>query len=392
SWTPGFTQAGAYNVTFIASDGNLADSELVAITVFDAGNQRPVLAPIGAKSVDEGQNLIFRFSASDPDASIPAFIIQNVPANASFVDSGNGGGSFTFNPTFFQAGTYNVRFIATDGSLTDTELVAITVNNVNRKPVWTAIGNKVTNEGQLLAFNVSATDPDLTIPVLSVSGLPSGAVFVDSLNGRGRFTWTPTFTQAGVYNTRFLASDGQLVDTQNVTITVNDVGNQRPVLAPIGAKSTNENQLLQFRISATDPDSDPLTLSAVGAPTGAVFVDSTNGAGSFAWTPNFLQSGTYNVTFIAGDATLADSEVVTITVNNVNRAPVLNAIGAKSTNENQLLQFRISASDPDLTTPVLSAVGLPSGATVVDSLNGAGSFSWTPSFTQAGSYNVTFIA
>ncbi|HXF49424.1 MAG TPA: Ig-like domain-containing protein, partial [Verrucomicrobiae bacterium] len=392
SWTPGFTQAGTYNVTFIASDGNLADSEIVAITVFDAGNQRPVLAPIGAKSADEGQNLTFGFSATDPDATIPAFIIQNVPANASFVDSGNGRGSFTFNPDFFQAGTYNVRFIATDGALTDTELVAITVNNVNRKPVWIAIGNKVTNEGQLLAFNVSASDPDLTIPVLSVSGLPSGAVFVDSLNGRGRFTWTPTFTQAGVYNTRFLASDGQLVDTQNITITVNDVGNQRPVLAPIGAKSTNENQLLSFRISATDPDTDPLTLSAVGLPSGAVFVDSTNSAGSFSWTPSFTQSGSYNVTFIAADASLSDSEVVTITVNNINRAPVFAAIGAKSTNEGQLLSFRVSATDPDLTTPVLSAVGLPSGATFVDSLNGAGSFGWTPSFTQAGSYNVTFIA
>ncbi|MCI0596191.1 MAG: Ig-like domain-containing protein, partial [candidate division Zixibacteria bacterium] len=392
SWTPGFTQAGTYNVTFIASDGSLADSEVVTITVFDAGNQAPVLAPIGAKSVDEGQNLTFRFSATDPDGTIPAFIIQNVPVNASFVDSGNGAGSFTFNPSFFQAGIYNVRFIATDGSLTDTELVAITVNNVNRKPVWTTIGDKVTSEGQLLAFNVSASDPDLTVPVLSVAGLPSGAVFVDSLNGRGRFSWTPTFTQAGVYNTKFLASDGELVDTQNVTITVNDVGNQRPVLAAIGAKSTNENQLLQFRISATDPDSDPLTLSAVGLPSGAVFVDSTNSAGSFTWTPTFFQAGTYNVTFIASDATLADSEVVTITVNNVNRAPVLNAIGAKSTNENELLQFRVSASDPDLTVPVLSTVGLPTGATFVDSANGAGSFSWTPSFTQAGSYNVTFIA
>ena len=45
--------------------------------------------------------------------------------------------------------------------------------------------------------------------------------------------------------------------------------------------------------------------------------------------------------------TLGDGEVVTITVNNVNRAPVLNPVGAKSTNENQLLQFRISSSDPD---------------------------------------------
>ncbi|HXF49601.1 MAG TPA: Ig-like domain-containing protein [Verrucomicrobiae bacterium] len=392
TFSPNFIQAGSYNVTFIASDGGLADSELVVITVFEAGNQAPVLAPIGAKSVLENQNLTFGVSASDADSTIPAYIVQNVPLNASFTDSGNGRGSFTFNPDFFQAGTYNVRFIATDGSKSDTELVAITVNNVNRKPVWSPIGNRVTTEGQLLAFNVSASDPDLTIPALSLVGLPSGASFVDSLNGRGRFSWTPTFTQSGAYNLRFLASDGDLIDTQNVTVTVNEGGNQRPVLAPIGAKSTNENQLLSFTINATDADATIPVLSAVSLPSGAVFVDSANGRGSFSWTPTFFQAGGYNVTFVASDGALADSEVVSITVNNVNRPPVLAAIGSKNSNENQLLQFRVSAADPDLTTPSLSAVGLPSGAAFIDSLNGAGSFAWTPSFVQSGAYNVTFIA
>ncbi|HEU4437237.1 MAG TPA: Ig-like domain-containing protein, partial [candidate division Zixibacteria bacterium] len=391
TFSPNFIQAGSYNITFVASDGGLADSELVVITVFEAGNQAPVLAPIGAKSVAENQNLTFGVSASDADSTIPAYVVQNVPLNASFTDSGNGRGAFTFNPDFFQAGTYNVRFIATDGSKSDTELVAITVNNVNRKPVWSPIGNRVTTEGQLLAFNVSATDPDLTIPALSVIGLPSGASFVDSLNGRGRFSWTPTFTQSGTYNLRFLASDGDLIDTQNVTITVNESGNQAPVLTAIGAKTTNENQLLNFNISATDPDASTPVLSAVGLPSGAVFVDSLNGRGNFSWTPSFFQAGSYNVTFVASDGALADSEVVAITVNNVNRAPVLASIGSKNTNENQLLQFRVSAADPDLTVPSLSAVGLPSGASFIDSLNGAGSFAWTPSFVQSGAYNVIFI-
>ncbi|MCI0406569.1 MAG: Ig-like domain-containing protein, partial [candidate division Zixibacteria bacterium] len=392
SFSPNFIQAGSYNVRFIASDGDLADSELVVITVFEAGNQAPVLAPIGVKSVAENQNLTFGVSAADPDSTIPAYVVQNVPLNASFTDSGNGRGSFTFNPDFFQAGTYNVRFIVTDGSKADTEVVAVTVNNVNRKPVWSPIGNRATNEGQLLAFNVSASDPDLTIPALSVVGLPSGASFVDSLNGRGRFSWTPNFTQGGVYNVQFLASDGDLADTQSITITVNEGGNQGPVLAAIGTKSTSENQLLTFNVSATDPDATIPILSAFGLPTGAVFVDSLNGRGNFSWTPSFFQAGSYNVTFVASDGILADSEVVTITVNNVNRAPVLAAIGSKNTNENQLLQFRVSAADPDLTVPSLSAVGLPSGAAFIDSLNGAGSFAWTPSFVQSGVYNTTFIA
>ena len=41
----------------------------------------------------------------------------------------------------------------------------------------------------------------------------------------------------------------------------------------------------------------------------------------FNFSPNFTQAGVINVTFIASDGVLADSEVVAITVNNVNRAP-----------------------------------------------------------------------
>ena len=37
-------------------------------------------------------------------------------------DSANGAASFTFNPDFTQAGAYNVAFVASDGSLADTEI------------------------------------------------------------------------------------------------------------------------------------------------------------------------------------------------------------------------------------------------------------------------------
>ncbi|HEU4436587.1 MAG TPA: Ig-like domain-containing protein, partial [candidate division Zixibacteria bacterium] len=388
-WTPSFTQSGAYNVRFIASDGSLADSEVIVISVNNV-NAPPVLAAIGAKTVTENQLLSFRISASDVDGTIPGLSAVGVPSGATFVDSANGAGSFRWTPSFTQAGSYKVIFIATDAVLADSEVVTITVNESgNQRPVLAPIGAKVTDENQLLAFNISATDADLTTPALTAAGLPSGATFVDSLNGRGRFTWTPTFFQAGSYSVTFIASDGTLADSELVAITVNNI-NRPPVLNTIGNKTTNENQLLQVRVSSTDPDLTAAVLSTVGLPSGAAFVDSANGAGSFSWTPSFAQAGSYNVTFIASDGSMADSELIAVVVNNVNRAPVLNAIGSKVTNENQLLQFRISATDPDGTVPTFSTVGLLAGATFVDSLNGAGSFSWTPSFTQSGNYNVTF--
>ena len=73
-------------------------------------------------------------------------------------------------------------------------------------------------------------------------------------------------------------------------------------------------------------------------------------AGAFSWTPTFAQAGNYNVTITVtdnGSPAASDFEIVTITVGNVNRPPVLAPIGAKTVNEGQLLTFTVTATDPD---------------------------------------------
>ena len=84
-----------------------------------------------------------------------------------------------------------------------------------------------------------------------------------------------------------------------------------------------------------------------------------------------------------------DFEAITVTVGEVNSAPVLAAIGFKSIDEGVQLTFTASATDVDLPTQVLtySATGLPSGA----SISGAGVFSWTPTGSQGSvtAYQIT---
>ncbi|MBI5266919.1 MAG: tandem-95 repeat protein, partial [candidate division Zixibacteria bacterium] len=390
TFSPNFTQSGIYNVSFIASDGALADTQFVAITVNQI-NLKPVLASIGAQTVDEGQILAFRVSATDPDATIPVLMALSLPPNASIVDSLNGAGSLRFTPDFTQAGVYNVSFVAFDGALADTQIVAITVNNVNRKPVITPIGAQTIAENQTLNLRVLSSDPDGTIPTLAVLGLPLNAVFADSLNGAGGFTFTPDNSQSGIYNVRFVASDGGLADTITVQITVNNT-NLKPALAVPGPQSVNEGLALAFRVSGTDPDATIPSLSALNLPANATFFDSLNGAGSLSFSPDFTQAGIYNVSFVASDGALADTQLVAITVNDVNRKPLLTVPGPQTVNEGLALAFRVSASDPDGTISVLSTTGVPLNATFVDSLNGAGSLSFSPDFAQAGAYTITLVA
>jgi len=175
--------------------------------------QAPTLNPIGNKTTNENQELSFKISATDPDGDELSFSVSNRPAGATFQDQ-----TFTWTPTYEQAGTYNLTFTVSDGSLTDTGTITITVYNVNRAPVLDSIGNKSVDENQELSFQVSATDPDGNNLSYSIQNKPSGATFSNRT-----FTWTPSYTQSGTYNLTFTVSDQEYTDQETITITVNDV-------------------------------------------------------------------------------------------------------------------------------------------------------------------------
>jgi len=123
------------------------------------------------------------------------------------------------------------------------------------------------------------------------------------------------------------------------------------VLASIGDKSINEEEVLTFTVNASDPHDDPangLTLSATGLPSGATFNPTT---GVFSWTPTEAQQGSYaGVTFTVTDdgaGNLTDSETIVITVNEVNNAPVANG-DAASTSENTGVSVDVLSNDTDV--------------------------------------------
>ena len=203
-------------------------------------------------------------------------------------------------------------------------LVGAFTYSANSAPVLAAIGPQTLTEGALLNFVATATDADLTPPVMTASPLPGTATYTDHGDGTATFNWQTDYFSSGVYNVTFYATDAvtsTLVDSEVVTITVNEAGNQLPVLATIGPKSTTENVQLAFTVNATDIESTPV-LTTTTLPTGATFVDHNDGSGDFSWTPDFTQAGSYNVTFYATDDSAAvDSEVVTITVNDAGDQP-----------------------------------------------------------------------
>ncbi len=389
-FNPDFTQAGSYTVRIIAHSTTLVDTELVSITVTNI-DRPPAITPITPQTVAEGARLNVRVTAIDPDNDSLSLTAEQLPINAVFADSGKGIGGLAFNPDFTQAGSYSVRIIARSTTLVDTELVSITVTNTDRAPVITPVTPQTVAEGGHLAVRVTASDPDGDLITLIAQQLPLNASFVDSTGGRGGLVFNPDFTQAGSYTVRIIANSTTLVDTELVSITV--TGSDRPpVITPVTPQTVAEGGNLTVRITATDPDGDPITFIAQQLPLNATFTDSTGGVGRLVFNPDFTQAGSYTVRIIANSTTLADTELVSITVTNTDRPPVITPITPRTVAEGGHLAVRVTATDPDGDLITLVAQQLPLNATFVDSTGGIGGLVFNPDFTQAGSYAVRIIA
>jgi VCBS repeat-containing protein len=206
--------------------------------------------------------------------------------------------------------------VASDGALSATATVAITVTAVNDAPVAGDDAYTTTEDVVLTvaAPGVLGNDSDADgDPLTAVLAVPPahGALTLDAA---GAFVYTPTLNWSGADAFTYVASDGVLTATATVGITVTAV-NDAPVAAD-DAYTTTEDVVLTVAAPGvlgndSDVDGDPLTAVLAAPPAhGAVALDA---AGAFVYTPTLNWSGVVTFTYRANDG-LADSNPATVTI------------------------------------------------------------------------------
>lgn len=384
------------------SGSNIKPGGVTAITpdLFFASLSSPAnrapSATSATVSLDEDTSKVIFLTAGDPDGN-PIRYIVTPPANGTL--SGVAPNLiYTPNPNY--NGTDNFTFRVNDGKAdSNTAVVALTINAINDPPVLSVPGPQTVKKNTNLTFEVSATDVD-TGQTISISApvRPSGSSFIEPSR---RFTWTPNCTQAGSYTVTFVAVDNgspiPLSDSKTVQITVTE-DNCAPSLILPAPQTVNEGQTLNFNVSAIDPENNAVTLSAANLPQGSSFTAST---GQFIWTPSCTQAGGYLLSFTAtdnGNPSRSETRTLSITVNNVSVPPTISVPqDTYNISEGQQVVFTITAlqgcQNQNLT---INTGNLPPGAVLGDLVpNGprvSREFRWTPNFTQAGSYPITFTA
>ena len=358
-------------------------------------NNPPTLAVIEDQTIDELKTLSITPVASEPDGDAFYFTINNLPEGASF-DSSKG--FINWTPTYEESGVYKDITLTviedTDTKLSASRTFSISVNHVNRPPIMAQVADTNVAENVMLTFNVKeGEDPDKEDKgklKYKAENLPEGAVF-DPVTRK--FTWTPTYEQSGIYTIDFVIEDpvGAL-DRDASTITVHHV-DRKPQIVAIESTTFNENEKYTIQAKGSDPDKEDqnaISFKAENLPQGASFDVATQ---VLNWMPTYDQAGVYkDVLVIMTAGKLSDTTMFDLTVNHVNRPPVLNAIASQSVNENNELKFSVSGNDGDVEDEgklTFSAINLPIGALFNgDSL----AFTWIPTYEQSGEYDdPTFI-
>ena len=279
-------------------------------------------------------------------------------------------------------------------------------NANDNAPVFTSPATASLEENQTAAYTAQATDADGDPLMYSLSGTDAGLFTIDATTGAVSFISAPDFEAPGsgtgdnVYDITVTASDGTSSTDQAVTITVTDVDddtNTPPVFTSSATASLEENQTAVYTAQATDADGDTLMYSLSGTDAGLFTIDATTGAVSFINPPDFEAPGdaggdnAYDITVTASDGTGSTDQAVTITVTDVNDAPVFSSPATATAAENQRLAYTATATDAENDPLSYSLSGTDAALFTIDPATGAVSFIEAPDFENpddAGGDNV----
>ena len=329
TFTPAPNFSGSGTASYMASNTK-HDVGPATITINVTPSQDPPNANDDTITVveDTPTNVTAAILANDADPDGDTVSVTGVSNASGGVASGTNSITFTPDPNLCGpgAGSFDYAVAATGG--TDSAHVTVNITCVDDPPHAVndnASGTEDTDV-QILESALVANDTDPENDTLSVSGV-SGASGGSVSRSGGTVTFTPDANLCGnnAASFNYTVDDGNGgQDTGHVTIDLTCV--QDPPHAVNDTKSGTEDTDVVFDASDlaandTDPDNDPLTVTAVDNASGGT-VDLTSGTVTFTPDANACGNGEGSFDYTVDDGNgNTDTGTVTIDLDCVNDAP-----------------------------------------------------------------------
>lgn len=262
--------------------------------------------------VTEEELVALDFKAIDPDGDSLDYEF-NEPLNAQG----------RWQTQIGDEGRYLTTVTVSDGKLSTSEDVLIIVARANRAPTIECPESFSADEGELLYVDCNIFDEEGDDILISYEGWSTSS------------SKKTTFDDAGEYTVLLRASDGNKESTHEVKVVINNV-NRAPVLEALEDMTVMETTTIRLVPIVEDPDGDEVMLS-FSKPVGEDGV----------WVTDDGDAGTYEVEVLVTDGSATATETFTLTVTQINTAPVLKRIADIVVDEGDSIVLPVNAYDPE---------------------------------------------
>jgi RHS repeat-associated protein len=372
---------GLYPIAITVTDPYGAESIQrydLAVNASDV-NRPPQILSNPSGQIERGKTFVHSIAAFDPDNDPISFGIVGPPLGMTLDASG----TLRWTPTLVQLGTTIFTLAASDGSLTRTRNVTLTVANhpSNDAPQFTTQPPAGGLVGKSYIYDANAFDPEGDTLRFELLSSPDGMT-IDARSGI--VDWKPNANQAGFHPIRLRVSDmrgGSAIQSDTI-----DVGlvNRPPVISSSPVTSSPINKPYHYPVRVSDADGDAVRFR-LGNQTTAVGIDLEidSNTGLLSWTPKSL--GTYTLEVIATDIhglQAIQTFEMTVVDSNANQPPQITSTPPLTAEVGVQYAYDLHAIDPDsslLTYRLITPTSIPPNASFDPT---TGLLLWTPTVDQ----------
>ncbi|MFT5526170.1 MAG: hypothetical protein ACI9HK_004143 [Pirellulaceae bacterium] len=310
----------------------LSNTSTVSVTVAGANDAPEIsqgVGPVAVTMSEDGSPTAFvapTLGATDPESHALTWSLNSAASSGNAVVSGTGASpTITYAPIADFNGTDSFVVEVSDGSLSDTITVTVTVDPVNDAPVISQsnpVATTMSEDGAPTAFAVTidATDVDndtLTWTLAAGGDAANGTAVVSGTGASPTIVYTPTANFSGGDSFTVQVDDGNAATAAvRVEVTITQENDPAVFGGDLTGRETVGNGPVVGRLTAADPidgmASPNFVVVGQGA-NGSAAIDSTTGAWFYTPVAGFDGDDTFTVQ-ATDDDNNNETQVINVTI------------------------------------------------------------------------------
>ena len=397
----------------VTDETELYDQLELSISVSNVNDAAPEFTSAAAVSVAENSSgVVHTIQASDAEGDTISYSLAGTDADSFSLDSSSGALSFFSPPNYEDAqdhdqdNTYELSIIATDGSNSTSQDIAIAVKDSNEAPSFSTSSVSLTtaeNNASFVYAVEAASDEDSGQQLsYQLTGTDQSAFSLDASTLKLSFRAPPNYEAPSDQDTNndyqisISASDGEYATSQDIVISVTNLNDEAPQFTSVTSLALAYADVTLgatiYTAASIDADANDATSYALsGAQAISFSLDPSSGELAFSQLPaqeDLPQDGgiTYDLiitaTDLGGNSTDLGLSINLLEI--IGSAPEFaQASVSLSVAENTTASLhQAAATDADGDTIAYSLTGIDSSLFTIDSGSGELGFNSPPDYEQ----------